>query len=299
MERLRWNGLEPGSGRIWKECMDVASFCGSRSGVGRILPADWRNGTRFTGCGFCRRVKARREGGSVSVRRMTRSCCPVRRGAARRGRLYSTCHAGVSEVVVPLFEGDAVHGGVPGGRCSGGSPGNRLLRRGIFRAMERIGGGADGIFRIASVLADLVRGLSARGGESLRQGECVRRDEIHVICRIPRAGGGNLEQTFFPSPSAMRDLAAACLSERVAVSASFPAGGRACPRCGLPDGTCRLKAARELLELLRRLDDLHEVMEQCGFRDQSRFGRLFREFTGYSRRWCTTGTFRRRTDVRK
>ena len=57
---------------------------------------------------------------------------------------------------------------------------------------------------------------------------------------------------------------------------------------------CRLKAARQMLE--RSDASIAQVMEQCGFRDQSHFGKLFREFTGYSP-LVYHRTFRRRGDV--
>ena len=56
----------------------------------------------------------------------------------------------------------------------------------------------------------------------------------------------------------------------------------------------RLNAARELLELSG--STISDVMEHCGFRDQSRFGRLFREFTGFTP-LVYHRKFRRRTDV--
>ena len=57
---------------------------------------------------------------------------------------------------------------------------------------------------------------------------------------------------------------------------------------------CRLNAARQMLETSGI--SIQEVMEHCGFRDQSRFGKLFREFTGYTP-LVYHKKFRRKKDV--
>ena len=75
----------------------------------------------FHGCEFCRRVKAEK--------RRYRLCSEnddillPRLAGIEKGAFVHTCHAGVSELVVPLFEGRPVHGGVPGRRVPAGKRG--------------------------------------------------------------------------------------------------------------------------------------------------------------------------------
>jgi len=57
---------------------------------------------------------------------------------------------------------------------------------------------------------------------------------------------------------------------------------------------CRLNAAQQMLETSGI--SIQEVMEHCGFRDQSRFGKLFREFSGYTP-LVYHKKFRRKKDV--
>ena len=69
--------------RIWNECF-TSTFSGSRSGGG-IIPAEKR---RYRLCS---------ENDDILLPRLA---------GIEKGAFVHTCHAGVSELVVPLFEGD-------------------------------------------------------------------------------------------------------------------------------------------------------------------------------------------------
>ncbi len=232
----------------------------------------------FHGCEFCRRVKAEK--------RRYRLCSEnddillPRLAGIEKGAFVHTCHAGVSELVVPLFEGD---------RCT------EVFLAGVFRRENGESDAAEGdipvmkeemLKNLQELLSDLSGILRARR-DSLRRE--VRTGEIRDS-RIRRTVE-YLEQNF-SRRIRVKDLAAACsLSESRFLHLFRQEAG--CPVVAFLTKV-RLNAARELLELSG--STISDVMEHCGFRDQSRFGRLFREFTGFTP-LVYHRKFRRRTDV--
>lgn len=270
MERM--NRILDGLEREWK-----LNLLWKYVGVGRTSCGLAERHT-YHCCGFCRNIKSRREG--LRLCSENDEILLPRRAEQEKGVFLSTCHAGVSEVVVPLFEGT---------RCT------EVFLAGIFLpvsadpaefpGVERIG--EERWKRIASVLEDLAVVFRERR-ETIRR-ESVRRDEIHDL-RIQRAVEGM--EKHFSRAIRIRDLAAeACLSESRFLHLFRKETGRSAIAF-LTE--CRLKAARQMLE--RSDASIAQVMEQCGFRDQSHFGKLFREFTGYSP-LVYHRTFRRRGDV--
>ena len=270
MERM--NRILDGLERDWK-----LNLLWKYVGVGRTSCGLAERHT-YHCCGFCRNIKSRREG--LRLCSENDEILLPRRAEQEKGVFLSTCHAGVSEVVVPLFEGT---------RCT------EVFLAGIFLpvsadpaefpGVERIG--EERWKRIASVLEDLAVAFRERR-ETIRR-ESVRRDEIHDL-RIQRAVEGI--EKHFSRAVRIRDLAAeACLSESRFLHLFRKETGRSAIAF-LTE--CRLKAARQMLE--RSDASIAQVMEQCGFRDQSHFGKLFREFTGYSP-LVYHRTFRRRGDV--
>ena len=221
-------------------------------------------------CEFCRKVKATKEG--LHLCSQNDEVLLPCRAEKEKGAFVSTCHAGVSELVIPLFDGD---------RCT------EVFLAGIFLCGSAEVPGvkrmrAEKLERIRLILEELALIFRERRDSLLR--ESARRQEIQDV-RIQNAVdfiGRN-----FARKIRIRDLAVkACLSESRFLHLFRKEAGCSVIAC-LTE--CRLKAARQLLEVSGA--SIQNVMEQCGFHDQSRFGMLFKEYTGYSplvyhRRFC-------------
>ena len=200
-----------------------------------------------------------------------------RRAEKERGPFISTCHAGVSELVIPLFDGE---------RCT------EVFLAGIFLCTPGEIPGAERIeeeklSQIQRLLTDLSVIFRERRDCILREREF--RQEISDI-RIRNAV--EFMEKRFAERIRIRDLASrACLSESRFLHLFRQETG-----CSVFDFLTgfRLKNARQLLEVSGA--SIQNVMEQCGFHDQSRFGKLFKEFTGYSP-LVYHRKFRRKRDV--
>lgn len=226
-------------------------------------------------CEFCRQVKSGRAG--LRLCSINDDLLLPRRAEKERGPFISTCHAGVSELVIPLFEGE---------RCTEVFlAGIFLCKPGEIPGVKRIE--EEKLSQIQKLLTDLSVIFRERRDCILREREF--RKEISDI-RIRHAV--EFIEKRFAEKIRIQDLASkVCLSESRFLHLFRQETG--CSVFGFLTGI-RLKTARQLLEVSGA--SIQNVMEQCGFHDQSRFGKLFKEFTGYSPlayHW----KFRRKRDV--
>lgn len=233
-------------------------------------------------CEFCRKIKQNRD--------LLRLCSQndtfqlPRRAEEEKKPFISTCHAGVSELVIPLFDGE---------RC------REVFLAGIFRTES---GASPYPF-----MEREFRNLPVRNAEKLKLIQDLLK-ELSPILREHRDsrgtdGGTGIQdsrilQTVahidknFAERIRIKELARkVCLSESRFLHLFRKETGFSVVAYLTQ---CRLKAARQMLEIAGI--SIQEVMEQCGFRDQSRFGKLFREYTGCSP-LVYHKKFRRRRDV--
>lgn len=232
----------------------------------------------YHSCEFCRDVKADKE--RLHLCSVNDDILLPRRAEVERTPFINTCHAGVSELAVPLFDGD---------RCT------EVFLAGIFRTPDAGLPDLPGVRsvdmeklnRVQGVLEELSVILRDRRDSVLRDRN--RANEIQDV-RIQHAVeyiGKNFSRRI-----SVRELSVrACLSESRFLHLFRKETGLSVIAC-LTE--CRLKAARQMLEISGVT--IQEVMEKCGFRDQSRFGKLFREHTGCSP-LVYHKKFRRRKDV--
>ena len=212
-------------------------------------------------CEFCRKVKSTGEG--LSLCSKNDEILIPRRAERERGSFISTCHAGVSELVVPFFEGD---------RCT------EVFLAGVFLCgsakipgVKRIGEAK--LKRIRIILEDLAVIFREHRESLFRESARMREvQDARIQTTLDFLG------KHFAGKIRIRDLALrACLSESRFLHLFRQETGVSVIAC-LTD--IRLKAARQLLEVSGA--SIQTVMEQCGFHDQSRFGKLFKEYTGCS-----------------
>ena len=234
-------------------------------------------------CTFCRKVKATPE--LLYLCSKNDDLLLPQRAEAEKKPFISTCHAGVSELVIPFFDN---------GRC------RELLLAGIFR--ERNASTPCAFLKkdfralplwnrekqmpVLEFLAELAAVLREQKRAALQSGATAGTGDLRIlraITRIERELAGKIR---------MKDLArTACLSESRFLHLFRQETGLSAVAFIT---RCRLNAARQMLETSGI--SIQEVMEHCGFRDQSRFGKLFREFTGYTP-LVYHKKFRRKKDV--
>ncbi|MBS1371839.1 MAG: helix-turn-helix domain-containing protein [Lentisphaeria bacterium] len=251
----------------------LESLCGHRIiwkavGTGKT-PCGVSAAHTYHGCPFCRAVKA--EPGRERFCSVNDDTLLPRRAEEARAPFVHRCHAGVSELAVPLFDGGRCTEVFLAGpfRAPGAVPAYPCAER-EFSALPEAG--ETELEAVRRVLGELAPILRARR-------DALRREEGPAGIRDARIAGavGHIARNY-ASAIRVKELAAkACLSESRFLHLFRK-------EAGIPVTACvtrfRLKAARLLLE--ESGVSIGEVMEKCGFRDQSRFGKLFREFTGYS-----------------
>ena len=211
-------------------------------------------------CAFCRKIKS--EGRGLRLCSENDDVLIPRRAEAEKASFISTCHAGVSELVVPLFEG---------GRCT------EVFLAGIFRT-EKSAANVDSVEperleHLRILLEELSRIFRDRRdslGKETDDADGIRDPRIRKTVDFLEK---NLSRHL-----RIRDLAAGCcLSESRFLHLFRKETG-----CSVLHylTLLRLKTARQLLELPDAT--IQDVMDRCGFRDQSRFGKLFREWSGFT-----------------
>lgn len=233
-------------------------------------------------CAFCRKVKATPE--LLHLCSKNDDFLLPRRAEAEQKPFVSTCHAGVSELVIPFFDN---------GKC------RELLLAGIFR--ERNSSTPCSFLKqdfralphwsrekqqpVLEFLAELAAVLREKR-DALRPETATGTGDLRILRAISRIEQG------FAGKLRMKDLArTACLSESRFLHLFRQETGLSAVAFIT---RCRLNAARQMLETTGT--SIQKAMEHCGFRDQSRFGKLFREFTGYTP-LVYHKKFRRKKDV--
>ncbi len=227
-------------------------------------------------CGFCNAVKSSPE----LLQHCSRNDSQLlaREAAQRHAPFLHRCHAGATELVIPLFEN---------GRC------RELLLAGVFRSAESNCPypeqeaaftalpcrNADTLRTVERLLASLVPLLRERRDRA-RLAEAGRTVRDARIAAVLAALRGNPGEKFTAAAFARRSN----LSESRFIHLFKQETGLSFSDC------LRRERLREARRLLTETDlPLSQIAPACGFHDQSHLGNAFRQETG-----LTPRAFRRR-----